>query len=70
MWVSGEMETNNTEVEGTFTSQILLSESIYHFGYFLFDMKCMEKTVFSLLGMSSTPTCFCSKNDLFNEDFI
>ena len=70
MWVSGEMETNNMEVEVTFTSQILLSESIYHLGYFLFNMKCMEKTVFLLLGMSSTPTCFGRKNDLSNEDFI
>ena len=35
MWASGEMKPKNMEAEGTFNSQILLSESLYHLGYFL-----------------------------------
>ena len=35
MWARGEMKPKNMEAEGTFTSQIVLSESLYHLGYFL-----------------------------------
>ena len=38
MWASGEMKPKNMEAEGTFTSQILLSESLYHLEYFRMEM--------------------------------